>query len=79
MRRKLAIATIASVLTFGIPEKSSARFLDPMDVESAAAEADDRPGLWDVVGIIGVCALLRRHLEHHDRESTVGRRTSRHA
>jgi hypothetical protein len=79
MRQALAIATIASVLTFGVPEKSAARFFDPVDLESAAVEAEDGLGLWDLIGIVGVCALLRRHLEHHDRDSNLGRRTARHS
>lgn len=77
MRRALAIATIASVLTFGMPEKSAARFFDPVDLESVAAEAEDGPGLWDLIGIVGACVMLRRHLEHQHRDSNLGRRTAR--
>lgn len=79
MKRTLAIATIAGVLTFGLPEKSAARIFDPVDLESAAVEAQDGLGLWDLIGIVGVCAFLRRHLEHHGRDSDLGRRTARHS
>ena len=78
MPRVLAIATIASVLTFAIP-KPAASFFDPVDLESAAAEAEDGPGLWDLIGVVGVGALLRRYLEQHSRDPKIGRRTARHS
>jgi len=78
MSRLLAIATIASVLTFGVP-RPAASFFDPVDLEAAAAEAEDGFGLWDLIGVVGVCALLRRHLEHNTRDPKLGRRTVRHS